>query len=569
MNTKQRLQQIKDKLQKLIQTDKEYKIFGAKEGNWGGHEYKLNPVLSTFDLDVFESANQVKLPEEYRIFLTQIANGGAGPYYGLYALDKGIEEAKYLSTDDDNTIENSFATDFPVSKTEVNTFIKYYGKCVEEGKDEEIEYMEIPNPLTGAIFLCEYGSGWSYLLVVKGELAGSVWFHGDYFVPLFDKNKLLTFFDWYENWLDESLAELNPQPQKTEFDTTKTIVSYHGGELEKIPEEVFACKNLKKLIFSSQKLKEFPKQIAQFTELTSLDLSMNPFVEIPDEIGELQKLKKLNLSYNYHIDLPKGMSKLKNLTVLSLFYNYKLSEMPEVATTLPKLKELNFSHSGELTKIPDNIDKLNKLELLKLNNCNNLKALPESIGKLKKLKYLYIDSTNIKQLPASFENLENLLELGISIADLDLADAVEKIKNLPKLTWLRISNLLGFPENFSELQHIRKLVVNENYDLWHKGYKTLSLPENISLLPHLEELYLNGNNQVSSLPENIHKLKHLKILDISSTSIQILPENMQYLPEIEHIGGTLNKDTDSPFGLFPEEKEKLIRWFPNAKIRVW
>jgi len=31
---------------------------------------------------------QIKLPEDYVYFLTQISNGGAGPYYGLCSLEK-------------------------------------------------------------------------------------------------------------------------------------------------------------------------------------------------------------------------------------------------------------------------------------------------------------------------------------------------------------------------------------------------------------------------------------------------------------------------------------------------
>ena len=566
MKLNHRIQQIQEKLHELIQKDKKHKIFGSEEG---GHGYKLNPPLSELDLNVFESANHIILPEEYRAFLTQIANGGAGPYYGLYSLEKGIKEADDYSTNENITVEKSFTLDFPVSRQETEKFMQYYNDCMDEGADDEIKYMEIPDPLTGVIFLSEYGCGWSYLLVVKGEMAGSVWFHGDYFCPVFVKNKLWTFFDWYEDWLDDSLETLNPKQKKTEFDANQSIINYDGWKLKEIPKEVFACKNLKKLVFSRNDLPEFPKKITQFTELRTLDLSMTPIVEIPDEIEALTKLKKLRLNYNYHLNLPDTLGKLNDLEELSMYYNYKIPAIPDVVSTLPKLRKLHFSYCSELKKIPDTIGYLSNLELLQLNDSSNLTALPESITQLKNLKYLYIDNTKINNLPVGFENLQNLEALGINIPDLDLADVVDKIKHLPKLSWLRISNQLDFPATFSDLHNIKRLVIEQNYDLWHKGYKTLPIPENLTLLPNLEDLNLMNNNQANHLPESMGKLKHLKKLQISSTCIQVLPESMQYLTQIEQIEGALNKDKTNSFGLFPEEKEKLIRWFPNAKIWIW
>ena len=47
----------------------------------------LAPCLPTADLTAFEQAHRVSLPPEYRLFLTHIGNGGAGPpAYGLRAL---------------------------------------------------------------------------------------------------------------------------------------------------------------------------------------------------------------------------------------------------------------------------------------------------------------------------------------------------------------------------------------------------------------------------------------------------------------------------------------------------
>jgi Leucine-rich repeat (LRR) protein len=565
-----RLSQIQDKLQELIKKDAKRKIFGADKDS-SGHGYHLNPIRPKLDLNVFESANQITLPEEYRTFITQIADGGAGPYYGLLSLERGIEEAKAYSTNENTPIENSFTTDFPVSKKETDKFMAYYSKCIKNGQDDAIKYMKIPVPLTGVIFLSDYGCGWSYFLVVKGELAGTIWFHGDYLCPSFADGKLWNFFDWYEDWLDNSLEELTPKSnqKKTTIDVAATIINYNGWKLKEIPSEVFECKNLKKLVFSLNELVEFPKKIAEFTELIALDLSMNPFVEIPDEIGELKKLKKLNLNYNYHTTLPDALAKLSKLQELSMYYNYKIKEIPEVVGKTAKLKTLHISHCNELAKIAENIGDLSHLETLLLNDNDKLTRLPESIGSLKKLKHLDISRTNIKTLPQSISKLQNLAVLGISIDDLDMEDVINKIKHLPNLHTLIIVNQLELPASLCELTALKTVTLNQNYTLTRAGHTKFALAENITLIPNLETLDLTNNNQCNSLPKSIDKLKYLKKIALYSTAIKRFPDGIQHLTALTHVEGNLDDASDGIWGILPTEKEKLMQWFPKAKIQIW
>ena len=213
-----RIYQIKEKLIKLSAADIEHKIFGATEYAKidHGHHYKLLPTVTQYEIEQFESKRQVSLPDEYKTFLTCMSGGGAGPYYGLYTMEKGVKEAQEYSTEDSKGIENPLSIDFPFSNSETQKFINYYNACIEEGDDDEIVYPEIPDELTGVIFLSEYGCGWSYLLVVKGEQAGTVWFHGEYMCPVFFKGKQCGFFDWYEQWLDNSLKELGHSTAKAE-----------------------------------------------------------------------------------------------------------------------------------------------------------------------------------------------------------------------------------------------------------------------------------------------------------------------------------------------------------------
>ncbi|GAB4332230.1 MAG: hypothetical protein OHK0038_07750 [Flammeovirgaceae bacterium] len=563
---KSRIESIKSKLNLLIEKDKEFKTFGSNEP-WAGHKYQLNPTLSELDIAIFESANQLKLPSDYREFINKVGNGGAGPYYGLYPLEYGIEEANNLSNIEN--ITNAFTIDFPISKQETDKFINYYYQCIEDGEDDEIIYPDVPETLTGVIFLSEYGCGWSFCLVVKGEMAGTIWFHGDYFYPFFSDGKIWTFADWYEDWLDRSLKELEPQKESAGINKNSTILNYDGWKLKEIPSEFFECKNLKKLVFSRNELAQFPKEIYQFEELRVLDLSMTSITEIPNEISQLKKLKKLRFNYNHHTSLPDSLSELENLEEISMYYSYKLEKIPESLTKAKSLKYLCLSYSGLLVELPQNIGNLSNLETLVLSNCNSLEKLPESLSKLQKLKYLYLGSTKLETLPIGFEKLSNLEYLAIDIETLDLVQAIEVIKNLPKLTYLVIVNQLTLPKSLSELKYVKKLTITQNYELHRKGYKYLPLSEHISLIPNLEELDLVNNNQVNELPKNIGELKHLKTLKINATAIKSFPDSIQQISNLQRVEGNLKTKDESHFGIPIKEKEKLEKWFPNAKIWIW
>lgn len=564
---KNRFQIIQDKQQQIIALDKDFTIFGA-DSNYG-HQYKFNPTISIAELAKFEKKFQVQLPEEYKTYLTTIANGGIGPYYGLYPFSKGMEEAIDYSTAENTPVQDPFKLDFPYSNQQTKAFIKHHFKCVKDGNDEGIEYLEVPDELTGVIFLAEYGCGGSYLLVIKGEQAGTIWFHGDFMCPCFDqKGKQWSFLDWYEDWLDTSLESFNPKPVPKEIPKDITIYSKDGWQLEELPEEVFGFKKLKKLMFSRNALKSFPKRITELLELKTLDLSMNPFVEIPAEIGELKNLTKLNLSYNRHTDLPDEFAKLKKLTDFNMFYNSAIQKMPPVLFQLPRLKNLKCSYSSELSEVGEGLGNLKNLEMLNLMDCGMLQKLPDSLSNLTKLKYLYLGQTGIKTLPKGFENLQNLEILEINCENLDLEDAFQKIKNMPKLSSLKIIYQKEMPTSFKDLIYIKRLSIGQNYALDRAGFDNVALPENICLLPNLEHLSVAGNNQIGSLPENIGNLQTLKSLDTNSTKIKKYPESIRLLKNLVNIQGGVERAHSPEFGLPASEKEKIKAMFPLAKVWI-
>lgn len=81
-------------LKEASKIDKDFQVFCS-----GSHKYKLNECASGEDVAKFEKRYNITLPDDYKIFLTQMGNGGAGPYYGMYPLkfEKCCHEYEYAS----------------------------------------------------------------------------------------------------------------------------------------------------------------------------------------------------------------------------------------------------------------------------------------------------------------------------------------------------------------------------------------------------------------------------------------------------------------------------------------
>src|SRR5437764_10506 len=74
-------------LGELDRRDRHRRVFGS-----GSHQYKLNPPLAVSVIEAFEKRYDVSLPGDYRSFITEIGNGGAGPCYGVLPFGKDDDD---------------------------------------------------------------------------------------------------------------------------------------------------------------------------------------------------------------------------------------------------------------------------------------------------------------------------------------------------------------------------------------------------------------------------------------------------------------------------------------------
>lgn len=199
---------IEEKLKKLIELDKDFSIFGSES-----HEYIINSKLTEEEIQNFEAKNQLTLPSEYREYLKNIGNGGAGPFYGLLELE-----------DNDNNLTD-LSMEFPYTYDKPLKLVEVYEAMDEMDDENEEEQEQFLNEIyeksvRGIIFLAHEGCGMYSILVVKGEEYGNVWYFdfandaGTYPLTSEKTGKSMKFFEWMELWIDKSLACIEKEEEE-------------------------------------------------------------------------------------------------------------------------------------------------------------------------------------------------------------------------------------------------------------------------------------------------------------------------------------------------------------------
>ncbi|WP_111859617.1 SMI1/KNR4 family protein [Acinetobacter sp. CFCC 10889] len=219
----QQLQRITTKLEQLRNLDIHFQLFGAHH-----HQYQLNPPLAIETIQHFEQQYQIILPKDYVAFLIQIGNGGAGPFLGL----EPFEHALFVDLDYPNP-QLLLNPHLPFPHQQAWN-VMFSATCDEDDEHYERQYFEFhSHQMDGCIAICNYGCGVSLNLVVNGAEYGYVWTDdrandgGIYPAQELGNTEKLSFLDWYELWLDQSLLEIHEQLTPTHADLDD------GTDLEK------------------------------------------------------------------------------------------------------------------------------------------------------------------------------------------------------------------------------------------------------------------------------------------------------------------------------------------------
>lgn len=183
--------------------DKEFQIcVGTWPPQW-------KPPLTEEEAAAFEAEKGIRLPEDYRRFITTVASSGSQPFYGLEPL-----------------IQKDCEVDHPFPYT--MDHILYFLYMTEEEMDAYYDDEDAPFA-AGLLPLCTEGDGMDSVLVVNSDdpdTYGTVWYFdlaNDFGIaPMYDPNtgRPFHFLDWLEYWADRT-AGLGPQDYFQFMETVK------------------------------------------------------------------------------------------------------------------------------------------------------------------------------------------------------------------------------------------------------------------------------------------------------------------------------------------------------------
>ncbi len=182
-------------------TDNPHTYFSSK------YRYQLGPCLEESTIRSIEQQHRLIIPDDYRRFLMEVGNGGAGPVWGLFHLEESIQRA-YADTPD------FFEQPFP--------------HIVAWEEPDEVCGTENNEYATGSLPICNFGCAIKFILILIGPEQGNIWLDdratcngiapltkvdGEIYWPYYEtalsSGTHVDFYTWYNTWLDKEISGLN------------------------------------------------------------------------------------------------------------------------------------------------------------------------------------------------------------------------------------------------------------------------------------------------------------------------------------------------------------------------
>jgi hypothetical protein len=461
-------------------------------------EYNWNPATISIDqVKKLEDYYKIEIPKEYKLFLTEIANGGLGPtYYPLYDLHKSIEKS----------IPEYTTCSFPLKKPllRVGTKETFYEENYKSKTLEEIEesyklrlkfcyedmlnsgiIMEADNieeyiydlpegvyETDATLFIGESGCGLDFYLVLKGEHSGEVWHSREGGIGPYSSS----FLSFIEDWLDAGLnipskkavlyyiennqlekakiflKDLNKNPENITYVNDELVIL--GAMINAVEKSEFKrFEKLKKIIEDKNQLSTINYLLKECT---------NHFYESLDSLLE---------DYTYEEFEEKKKALLKS-GIFDWEFNYALNEankilaiIPESATT--KLDVTLFYFNMKNYEKYLEWDKNNNTENLFVENTRGCFALDN--GEAKKATIYFKNALKIKEnwLPGISNLALAYSFLGkYEKAELILKDLIDKN---PNYEWSYLGMALNclLQEKFTEgFEWLHEAVIDKSFELW-------------------------------------------------------------------------------------------------------
>lgn len=192
----------------------------------------------------------------------------------------------------------------------------------------------------------------------------------------------------------------------------------------------------------------------------------------------------------------------------------RIQEVKRLGATSLALSGLSLEAAGQYKEFSEAIGQLTQLTELDLSR-TKLTVLPESVGQLSQLAQLHLNANQLTSLPESIGQLSRLLLLDLS--GNQLTTLPESFKNLARLRYLYLglSTSGGNPITSVPL-HIRSLRQLKHF--YSCECRIDVIPEWIGELENLEKLDLYAN-QVRDLPQSLLSLQMLSLLGLGGNPL--------------------------------------------------
>ena len=239
------------------------------------------------------------------------------------------------------------------------------------------------------------------------------------------------------------------------------------------------------------------------------------------------------------------MQKFQDMKVLILDHCEYLTHISDVSS-LQNLEKLSFENCDNLITIHNSIGHLNKLERLSANGCSklerfpplglaslnelnlsfceSLKSFPKLLCKMTNIKRIWLQKTSIRELPSSFQNLNELFQL--TLWDCGLLRFPKQNDKMYSIVFSKVTKLSLQECILSDecLPILLKCCVNvKNLNLTGNNFKIL--PECLSECQLLKILYLNDCKslvEIRGIPPNLKELSAIRCESLSSSSRRML-----------------------------------------------
>lgn len=186
-------------------------VFGAS-----GHAFIRAPALSEGDVEEVEGQLGVRLPEDYRAFLIEVASGGAGPGYGVFVLRRDSSgswgwEGDGAELTERNSLNAAFApSDVTVELAQLDAEAPSIddAEAYEAWMDQRDDLLWNSTRTHGAVCLSHEGCAYRDWLVVSGPSRGQMWDDeraGDVdLAPSTTSSGVRSFASWFGSWLSDA-----------------------------------------------------------------------------------------------------------------------------------------------------------------------------------------------------------------------------------------------------------------------------------------------------------------------------------------------------------------------------